>query len=140
MVHEGTHFEVACPGCKGSNMSAEERLRRREALGIAASKKVKRVDEHGYPTEETLNIIKNWDYLSQGLPGWFEFIASVWNYPEEFSSKEVSGKVEWHVHTLGWSGNEEIIMAMRENTIAWALTWVQSRVGGHYIFEIPTVG
>jgi hypothetical protein len=40
------------------------------------------------------------------------------------------------ISTAGWSGNESLIRAMEKNSFMWATTWVQSRRGGHYIFEI----
>ena len=42
-----------------------------------------------------------------------------------------------YISTAGWSGNESIIYAMQNNkSMLWNLTWVQSRRGGHHIFEL----
>jgi len=38
------------------------------------------------------------------------------------------------VSTGGWSGNEELIGAMRMNFILWSQWWWSSRRGGHYVF------
>ena len=94
------------------------------------------MDDDGYPTEETLEIIRTWPWPKR--EGWFEYIASMWRYPNAFTESQVGDKVTWHVSTLGWSGNEELISAMQENYLMWAITWVQSRRGGHYIFEVPS--
>lgn len=32
--------------------------------------------ENGYPTDEALDLIANWDY--KDIAGWFEFIQSLW--------------------------------------------------------------
>ena len=45
----------------------------------------------------------------------------------------------FRISTGGWSGNESIIRAMERNGMMWHLNWVQSRRGGHYIFEIYNV-
>jgi hypothetical protein len=45
-------------------------------------------------------------------------------------------KHRYYISTAGWSGNESIIYAMQENNLMWSLNWVQSRRGGHYIFEL----
>ena len=42
----------------------------------------------------------------------------------------------YYISTAGWSGNETIIRAMQKNIMMWQLNWVQSRRGGHYIFEL----
>lgn len=45
--------------------------------------------------------------------------------------------IRYTFSTGGWSGNEDLIRAMEQNWMIWSLTWVQSRRGGHYIFEDP---
>jgi hypothetical protein len=44
--------------------------------------------------------------------------------------------IRFHISTAGWSGNESIIRAMEKNHMLWGFHWVQSRRGGHYIFEL----
>ena len=94
-----------------------------------------------YPTVEELERIKNWD---RTLPVMelLDDIESLWHWPE-WGFKKHQGlnslrrkvlKVE--LHTGGWSGNEEIIMALQEN-VFWLLYWEKSIRGGHYYFEIP---
>lgn len=43
--------------------------------------------------------------------------------------------VRMYYSTGGWSGHEELISEL-EGTWFWMFCWVQSRRGGHYIFEI----
>ena len=45
------------------------------------------------------------------------------------------GTGQWIMVTGGWSGNEDIIDAMRCNTMLWMLYWCSSERGGRYIFE-----
>jgi hypothetical protein len=100
------------------------------------------LDEEGYPTDETFEIIKTWHWSDP--QGWFEFIEDLWAYSdfgywkESESIDEVSGKPtkQYNISTAGWSGNESLIQAMQENQMLWFLNWVQSRRGGHYIFEL----
>lgn len=103
------------------------------------------LDEEGYPTDESFEIIKTWHWSD--AQGWFEFIEDLWAYSdfgywkESESTDEVSGKAtkQYNISTAGWSGNESIIRAMQENEMLWFLNWVQSRRGGHYIFELRKI-
>jgi hypothetical protein len=102
------------------------------------------LDEDGYPTEAALEIVEIWHWTDS--KGWFEFIKSLWNYaswgwgeydePHEIYRDEIVHRYD--ISTAGWSGNESIIRAMQKNEWMWHQTWVQSRRGGHYIFELKT--
>lgn len=97
------------------------------------------LDDDGYPTEEALNRIKKWPWQD----GWvelFEFINSIW-WMADWGWRQTYGYngnnesyIEYNISTGGWSGNESIIDALQENTMAWSFCWQQSRRGGHYIF------
>lgn len=89
-----------------------------------------------YPEEDDLKLIREWD----GAQGWhalMAFIKGIWNYAEWGWSEQHNedGKLEYHISTAGWSGNEDIIAAMMENKLFWMMAWYQSRRGGHYIFR-----
>ena len=91
-------------------------------------------DETGnYPSEEALEFIKNFDCLKYGCLALAEFIEQVWWAPEWGYSMKGN---KLHLSTGGWSGNEEIISAMKDNFSFWWTCWEQTRRGGHYIFEI----
>jgi hypothetical protein len=100
------------------------------------------LDEEGYPTEEALEKIKNWSYNDP--KGWFKFIENIWYLrswgwtegPYKENESDSKDKYRYYISTSGWSGNESIIRAMQENNILWYYSWVQSRRGGHYIFEV----
>ena len=99
------------------------------------------LDEHGYPTDGALEIVEKWHW--DDIKGWFDFINSIWylkswgwSEGEEDHEYEKDKKVyRYHISTAGWSGNESVIHAMQQADMLWGLTWVQSRRGGHYIFE-----
>lgn len=100
------------------------------------------LDEDGYPTEDALTIVEKWSF--DDAKGWFDFIHSIWHLkswgwpegiePHEWNKDETVYR--YQISTAGWSGNESLIAAMRQNYMNWSLTWVQSRRGGHYIFEL----
>ena len=103
------------------------------------------LDEDGYPTERTLWAVEKWPW--DDPKGWFAFLHSVWHladwgWHELDEPKELSNPLfpeavhRYHLSTAGWSGNEELVRAMEKNDMLWSMTWVQSRRGGHYIFEL----
>ena len=100
------------------------------------------VDEDGYPTENALEAIEIWHW--DDARNWFKFIESIW-YFHDWGWREEDEPHDWdknkivhryYISTAGWSGNETIIRAMQKNIMMWQLNWVQSRRGGHYIFEL----
>ncbi len=100
------------------------------------------LDEDGYPTDDALTIVENWD--DQDPRGWFAFIEKIWamkyfGWNTQREPHELIKDVEvdrWYLSTAGWSGNESIIRAMQQNEMMWYFHWVESRRGGHYIFEV----
>lgn len=85
-----------------------------------------------YPTDAELKEIELWPHTD--IEGWFDFIRSIW-WMADWGFDKTKNKI--HLSTGGWSGNEDIIGAMIENSILWGRCWQSSRRGGHYIFEIP---
>ena len=97
------------------------------------------VDDGGYPTEEFLGRIEKWDVLKGKNSALMKFIKRYWRYSSAgfWSEKEHEGYgTEYRISTGGWSGNEAIIEALKNNRLFWNLYWVQSRRGGDYIFEV----
>lgn len=90
-------------------------------------------DENGYPSEETLDTVRLWDYKNHGLSELMEFIGKAWN------CKFGSWRKHEHViiaSTGGWSGNEDLIDALHDTVygkVAWS--WMQEEKGGHFTFE-----
>ncbi len=100
-------------------------------------------DVDGYPTEETLKTIREWP---RG-PGWafldlMEYVREAWKYGDRgFNVKDVADTPfkRYSISAGGWSGNEDLIVSMRENRMFWAMCWEEERRGGHYIFELREV-
>lgn len=91
------------------------------------------LDDDGYPTDGTLETIKNFVVNNdEDCEKLLQMASQVWLYPDYFT-KDESTKC-WFVSTGGWSGNEDVIKALNENHVFWMLYWKQTRVGGHYVF------
>lgn len=91
-------------------------------------------DKDGYPTEATLDAIKNWDYKDRrGVLG---FIAQAWCYQD--SAIETRDGL-FVFATGGWSGNEELIYALQDNRVLWVYLTSMYYIhltGGFYVFAI----
>lgn len=85
-----------------------------------------------YPSKAALRRLKHW---RDGDPlGWLQFAHSIWQIWGWDDEPKVGCFV--YVSTGGWSGNEDIIAAMRSNSILWSRTWEGHRTGGHYTFWV----
>jgi len=87
-------------------------------------------DADGYPTDETLDVISSWDCTD--FYGLMEYIQQAWHWPEY--CREVRPGL-WRLVTGGWSGNEEIIGAIRCNAVWWLSYWLLSKRGGLHTFK-----
>ncbi len=100
------------------------------------------IDEDGYPTEIACLKLEQWPW--EDIRGWFAYARSLWHHAEygwhETTEAHASKPGElvdrFHVSTVGWSGNETLIRAMKKNPFLWQTSWVQARRGGHYVFEL----
>ena len=107
------------------------------------------LDSEGYPTPEALDYIKNWaiiwgrdenltktgQYFGKGNhEELIEYIKSIWNYDSIYYE---DGLLE--IHTVGWSGNEEIIEELRKTDL-WLMKFRASQTGGHYYFRLEDKG
>lgn len=88
-------------------------------------------DEAGYPTEATLAIITVWPY--RDFLTLMEFVRQAWKYEEYF----VQDGDRFHLSTGGWSGNEDIIGALQQHRLFWAVCWESSHRGGITVFKVP---
>jgi hypothetical protein len=91
------------------------------------------MDESGYPTEQELEYIRTFDVINNDWEELMQYIQdNCWYWGERFFYNNGN---EWKCITGGWSGNESVIMALKENTMFWMLYWKQSNRGGFYRFE-----
>jgi len=89
----------------------------------------------GYPEEQELKTIKNWEYYTD-FSGLMEYIKNLWKYPQYWKETQTDNQIKYKISTGGWSGNEDLIAAMISNRIFWAVCWLSSHRGGHYEFQV----
>jgi len=97
------------------------------------------MDIDGYPEEDEIKRVVKWDH--NDCKGLMAYVKSLWWMPGwgwSESPGEKKGTMIYNISTGGWSGNEELIGALKSNPMFWLLCWVQSRRGGHYIFEVKS--
>jgi len=86
-----------------------------------------------YPDENDLKLIREWDSIHDPF-GLVKFIQSIcWCDALMYKGKRV-----WRVefHTWGWSGNELILYALKENQMFFAIYFQKQIRGGHYYFKV----
>lgn len=92
-------------------------------------------DANGHPSDETKIAIKEWEF--KDASGWLQYVREAWNHTYGTIWEE-KGLVK--MATGGWSGNEEIIIAMNENLALWGLLWESSHRGGLEVFNTSVCG
>jgi len=85
-----------------------------------------------YPSEESLKLIKEWDIVKQGIKPLVALVMDIWHWEDYRTLK--GNKLQ--LHTGGWSGNEDIIIALKNNWMWWSVCWEKSTKGGHYWFNV----
>lgn len=89
------------------------------------------LESDNYPAEQTLKAIAEWPHLD--FCGLIEFIAPYFNRYGRIQ-QDHDGTVA--LATGGWSGNEDIIYALKQNHVIWAIRWMSSSRGGLNTFEL----
>jgi hypothetical protein len=98
------------------------------------------VSRDPYPTEDELTKVRVWPISSHAdCVGLLEYVrglwwATDWGWTESYGTEDYVRK--YQISTGGWSGNEDLISALMDNQMFWALAWESTRRGGHYVFEI----
>ena len=93
-----------------------------------------------YPTDEVLEYIRDYDWTRYGMDDLLQCINAEW-WPngirpqDRYEDRE--GRSILILTTGGWSGNEDIIEALRTNKhMWWTVHWLLSKRGGYYEFDI----
>ena len=90
--------------------------------------------EYEYPSDEVLDKIRNWSiHDPEGL---LKYLQGKWYYPH-FVTVSKDGN-EWKFITGGWSGNEALLKAFRDNTFIWMRFWYSSTASGVHKFVLKT--
>jgi len=97
------------------------------------------LDKNNYPDEQSLKEIAEWDILKQGIRGLLVLVEENTNWPDWAFSIKGKRVLRFEYHTGGWSGNEDVINALQENILFWAMYWQKSEAGGHYYFRIMPI-
>lgn len=99
------------------------------------------LDNEGYPTTEWLEFIEKYK-PSEELPylQFIELLRQSWWMDDCLFvlHRKHKGKRKLELHTGGWSGNEDIIEAMRANIFLThhKLRYEMWKAGGHHYFEL----
>jgi hypothetical protein len=97
-------------------------------------------DRDGWPTDATLDLIRNWPV--EDTEGWFKFIFGCWETHYGSVLVKEAGASDWHkgfpviFATGGWSANESIIQAMQSHSVLWGTWWYSSTRGGRFEFRV----
>lgn len=85
-------------------------------------------------TGATFNLIKKFDVLKEGgVDDLVQLILDLWDNDYGSATYE-NGILE--LHTGGWSENEEVYSAIRQNFMFMSGYWTLELHGGHYWFVI----
>lgn len=99
------------------------------------------LDDEGYPSDDYLKFIRDFKENTMPIMDFIQMICENWNHGSMgyHLSRKYKGKYKFELHTLGWSGNEEIIREITNNIYLthFYMKYYQWRTGGHYYFEVP---
>jgi hypothetical protein len=92
-------------------------------------------------TKKELKEIQNWDI--KDAHNLVNRLRDMWQYNDCFVQSWGLDHIHkekpvllLELHTGGWSGNEDIVEALQNNTLFWMMWWWKTERGGHYYFEI----
>lgn len=89
------------------------------------------MNSDAYPSEAVKTKIEDWP--TRNNAGLARYIVEVW-HPMGYA-KYANGQLR--LMTGGWSGNEQLVDALKNNVFFWAACWVKSERGGLFVFKIP---
>lgn len=98
-------------------------------------------DQYGYPTEKSLKKLKkkiNSKDIQEAIETFYLALHEN-RYPDATGIEEVEVRGErkkvWGYHTLGWSGNEDIIRVLK-TSVLFDVLLERYDAGGHYYFRL----
>lgn len=89
-----------------------------------------------YPTDDELEIISKWDFRAEPVQEFIDYIVELWWQADILCKIKGKNVMKLWLSTAGWSGNEDIIHAVRKNSFFWSMCWEWSKRGGHYKFSV----
>lgn len=81
------------------------------------------------------------DWEVSDIMGFLNKLKSIWWHGEsaiktQFKKNKLGEyALNFEIHTLGWSDNEEIMESVY-NSMVWDCFWVKTERGGHYYFQM----
>jgi len=106
-------------------------------------------DEHGYPLKDTLDEIALWP-AERGWDELLRFVNKAWKHAKRQTDdggtlqliEQREGRDIWLAVPGGWTGNEDIIAALRENAGFWSDCFMKVRRDGrresyHFVVRPP---
>jgi hypothetical protein len=94
-------------------------------------------DKDGYPTEEELKKIREWDIVRGDPIQLMNYVRSIWWHARQLWREiKTVDEMDYDISTGGWSGNEDLIGALSDNQIFWTAYWHSSTRGGKYQFIV----
>ena len=108
------------------------------------------VDEDRYPDEKTLMYIETFPvwggycklmscitHLWESMPTAMWETSAIYSKPleEDFEAEVIA--LQYKFATGGWSGAEDVIYALKSNTLFWTQCWELSKRGGYFEFKVP---
>lgn len=98
------------------------------------------MDEDGYPDDWELQDIRDAAaFEAVDACDLLERVRGLWHWPNFATVTQDGDRLQHEFCTGGWSGNESLIQALRDNTMFWLRWWRLSERGGRYVFETPNV-
>src|SRR3990167_7434431 len=91
-------------------------------------------DKAGYPTQETLQIIREWP-IEGNADALLLFVRDAWY--DSGRAKNVRPGI-WTFTTGGWSGNEELLRALYQSPAWISLSWGSIDLPGGFLCVATT--
>ena len=92
-----------------------------------------------YMSESELETIAQFPLVPDTTSVCHHLLQSIKPYWERYGAFKQTSRNSYYLATGGWSGNEDIIGALKKNYMFWSLCWYKSQRGGAFWFKIPVI-